>query len=123
MTLWSILRFGLALATATTLAAATTIGSTMQAPAVGPLKGGALTGMVSDRNGSGPMPGVTVSLQDAQGAWVQQRTNAAGRYRFDGLPPGPRRLHAVLAGFDPAVVDHVSVDTGRVTTIDFTLEF
>lgn len=50
------------------------------------------------RDGRGAAEGAVVRVLDEQGVqWGQGRSDAAGRFRIDGLPPGTHRLEARLA--------------------------
>jgi len=56
-----------------------------------------LEGIVYDTTGA-VLPGVTVIL-DADAAKVETTTDAAGRFRFDGVDPGPHVIQVELPGF------------------------
>jgi TonB family protein len=98
------------LAVAVTLTAATV--RAVQAPA-------ALTGTVYDPTG-GVMPGVDVTLEDAQQRASKATTDAAGRFAFTGIGSGEYVLSAKLAGFktlsDPIALRTAS-DWDRVVTL------
>ncbi len=89
------------------------------AAAFGQLQTGDLFGTVDDAEGT-PLPGVTMTLTGI-GAPKTQLTNAEGRYRFLGLPPGSYQLRAALDGFFPVEVPDLRIAVGRTTTIDATL--
>jgi hypothetical protein len=79
------------------------------------LQTGNLFGTVSGPDGA-PMPGVTVTLAGG-GAPVAQPTDAQGRFRFPGLPPGSYELTAELEGFATARQAGVIVGIGHNTDI------
>ena len=55
------------------------------------------------------LPGVTVTLYGGSGEPRISLTDGAGRFAFDGLPPGAYRLGAELSGFATATVDGIVV--------------
>lgn len=57
-----------------------------------------LVGSVYDTSG-GVLPGVTVTLRDAQEATAMATTNAGGRFQFPSVAPGNYVLEAALPGF------------------------
>lgn len=62
---------------------------------------GAVVGRVV--HGDEPVAGATVVVAERTGRPHVARTDGAGRYRIDGLPPGQYVLSAVAAGYDEAV--------------------
>ncbi len=72
-------------------------------PARAQTTGGVISGTIVDAQG-GVLPGVTVTVRNVEsGANRTSVTEADGRYRFAGLPPGRYELKAELQGF--AIVD------------------
>lgn len=69
-----------------------------QPPAVSTAPPGALTGLVVNAQGV-PIPGATVVVAQADGAPHAARTDASGRYRIDGIPPGQYTPAAVAPGY------------------------
>ena len=69
-----------------------------QPPAVSTAPPGVLTGQVLDAQGA-PIPGATVVVAQADGAPHTARTDAAGRYRIEGIPPGQYTPAAVAPGY------------------------
>ena len=59
-----------------------------------------VTGIVYDPSG-GVLPGVEVTLEDAQRAKFSSVTDGTGRFEFGPLDPGDYRLETTLAGFRP----------------------
>ena len=59
-----------------------------------------LSGSVYDASGA-VMPGVALTLEDAQHAKMEASTNAAGRFTFSSVPPGRYVLAASIPGFRP----------------------
>ena len=60
----------------------------------------ALTGAVYDTTGA-VIPGVELTLEDAQGATWKATTDPAGRFAFPNVAPGRYVLAAALPGFRP----------------------
>jgi acetyl esterase/lipase len=70
----------------------------MQPPAVSMAPPGALIGQVVDAQGA-PIPGATVVVAQADGVPHTARTDAAGRYHIEGIPPGQYTPAAVAPGY------------------------
>jgi len=85
-----------------------------------------LEGVVVDTLGR-PVPGVRVTLRpasaDPAAADVSQMatTDNAGRFAFDGLPPGPYTVVAEQSGYAPAVQSPVRLDEGHPVSLRLTL--
>lgn len=85
------------------------------------LASGALEGTVSDANAQ-PIEGALVVLaspDDASHLWVPQMTDAAGRYRFDDVPPGDYRV-STRAGEGAALDLPVTIERAAVRRLDLT---
>jgi len=82
-------------------------------PALAQLQTGNLYGTVLDPGGA-PLPGVTVTLTGS-GASQSQVTDAQGKFRFPGLPPGTYSVQADLDGFAPIRHDNLVVNVGHNT--------
>ncbi len=82
---------------------------------------GSLDGMVSDSQGE-PLPGVVLTITSPVlvGERIQV-TNAAGRYRFLGLPPGNYALTAELEGFVTVERPNITVRLGQPTVVNVTM--
>jgi hypothetical protein len=80
----------------------------------------ALRGQVRDAAGA-PLGGVQVSAR-GQGAGTRRATvtDAAGRYRLEGLPPGRYRVQARQLGFAPGEAE-VVLARGGTPVLDFAL--
>jgi hypothetical protein len=83
-------------------------------PALAPLDpatqpAGGLTGLVRDRAGA-PIAGAAVIAADARGVAYRATTDAAGRYRLDGVPAGVYRAVAAMPGHGP-VADWLNLPT------------
>jgi hypothetical protein len=63
---------------------------------------GSISGMITDTAGRG-LPGATVTVASADGQQRITATDRSGRYRIDGLTPGPSTLEVRMAGFDTRV--------------------
>ncbi|MFL6194390.1 MAG: carboxypeptidase regulatory-like domain-containing protein [Thermoanaerobaculia bacterium] len=90
------------------------------APAFAQLQTGNLYGEAKDQSG-GVLPGVTVTLTGG-GAPQVQVTNAQGQFRFLSLSPGGYALRAELQGFSTVDYPNISINVGRNTNIEVTLQ-
>ena len=88
-------------------------------PGFAQLQSGNLYGTITDDQGAA-LPGVTVTLS-GQGAPAVQVTDAQGRFRFLGLSPGSYRLDAQLEGFSSVEYPNITVNVGRNTEIEVTM--
>jgi hypothetical protein len=80
-----------------------------------------LRGTVMDASG-GVLPGATLALTSVRTrATRDAATDAAGRYVFAALTPGPYRLRAELAGFSPWESSEIELSLGDVVHLDATL--
>ncbi|HET8547806.1 MAG TPA: carboxypeptidase regulatory-like domain-containing protein, partial [Bryobacteraceae bacterium] len=59
----------------------------------------AVVGTLTDPSTS-PVPDRTITLRSASREWVT-KSNGAGEFRFDALPPGDFTLEVTVPGFDP----------------------
>jgi len=89
------------------------------AAAFAQLQTGNLYGKVSDQTGA-VLPGVTVTLDTGEAPQVQV-TNAQGEFRFLSLPPANYKIKAELQGFSPVEYPHISINVGRNTNIEVTM--
>ena len=91
-------------------------------PAAAQTTNGAIAGIVSDAQG-GVLPGVTVTLRNTDTGLTRTIvTEADGRYRVGGLPPGSYELRAELQGFGAGRRDghdccNVGSELGRNVTL------
>ncbi|HEV8239473.1 MAG TPA: carboxypeptidase-like regulatory domain-containing protein, partial [Thermoanaerobaculia bacterium] len=83
------------------------------------LQTGNLYGKAVDGQGAA-LPGVTVTLS-GNGAPQVQVTNAQGEFRFLGLAPGGYQLKAELEGFSTVDYPNISINIGRNTSIEVTM--
>jgi hypothetical protein len=83
------------------------------------LQSGNLYGKVSDQTGAA-LPGVTVTLDTGEAAQVQV-TNAQGEFRFLSLAPATYKIKAELQGFSPVEYPHITINVGRNTNIELTM--
>ena len=88
-------------------------------PGFAQLQSGNLYGTITDDQGAA-LPGVTVTLS-GQGAPAVQVTDAQGRFRFLNLSPGSYRLDAQLEGFSSVEYPTISINVGRNTEIEVTM--
>src|SRR4029079_6211281 len=66
------------------------------------------------------LPGVTVTLAGA--ATQTQATDSQGKFRFLGLAPGSYDLNVEIQGFTPVEQKGISVNIGRNTNVEVTLQ-
>src|SRR5262245_434274 len=79
-----------------------------------------ITGFVTDAQG-GVLPGVTITVRNAESGVTRTIvTEADGRYRLGGLPPGRYNLTAELQGFANVDVKDVTLTLGLEYPRDFT---
>jgi hypothetical protein len=93
-------------------------------PASGAPRYGKLSGMVVDPTGT-PQMGATVRLipENVRGRGpIQLLTNEQGLFTTDRLFPGLYSVHVTLAGFLPAIEQHVRIDPRVTTTLRIELD-
>jgi hypothetical protein len=73
---------------------------------------GIVYGVAQDPRGA-PLPGAVVMLDGDRVA----RSDSAGRFRFDAVAPGPRRLEVRRVGFEPQVTTATAVPGDSVRVI------
>src|SRR5262245_53782629 len=59
-----------------------------------------------------PISGATVVAISSTGNDTRSTTNESGQATIDGLPPGTYRVRVESPGFDPLMVENVSVRAG-----------
>lgn len=79
-----------------------------------------VSGSLRDQTG-GALPGVTVELLDGRNVVSTAQTDAAGRYRFDGVPAGTYALSFKLLNFSEQLRSHVVVGAEGGVTVDAVL--
>jgi hypothetical protein len=94
--------------------------SSLALPAAAQIESGNIYGTVVSSADKSPLPGVTVTLVGS-GTQVQA-TDAQGRFRFLGLAPGSYDLKVEIEGFTPLEQKGVSVNIGRNTGVEATLQ-
>jgi hypothetical protein len=90
--------------------------------AAGP-NSGKISGVVVDPSGT-PQMGATVLVASEQllsASPIQLLTNDRGRFSTAALPPGQYSVHVTLAGFLPAMEQHIQVDDQRATLLEIVL--
>lgn len=81
----------------------------------------AVAGTVRDASGN-PVSGATVRVLSSEGAVVRQgTTDGTGRFQIDGLAPGTYRVQAHHPAFGHAGYRQITVHSGRVTALNFSL--
>ncbi|GAB4242574.1 MAG: hypothetical protein Kow00109_18300 [Acidobacteriota bacterium] len=94
----------------------------MSVPAPAQVRGGGLTGRVTDPTGA-VLPGVTVTVRhQATNAVRTAVTNDEGIFRIPNLPPGMYEVKFELPGFKVLVSSDNEVTVGQFTTVNATLE-
>src|SRR5215813_13824387 len=90
-------------------------------PARAQVANAVVTGIVTDAQG-GVLPGVTITVRNAESGVTRTIvTEADGRYRLGGLPPGRYNLTAELQGFANVDVKDVTLTLGLEYPRDFTM--
>ena len=79
---------------------------------------GVLAGIITERHSAGPLPGVTVTLEEAGQTVV---SGADGGYRFEGVAPGTYHLTVAIESFTPARIE-ARVVSGSGAKVDVALE-
>jgi carboxypeptidase family protein len=103
-----------------TLFLASALGTAAAAAAQGEASA-VVTGIVSDAQG-GVLPGVTVTLRNAETGTVRNTvTEEGGQYRIAGLQPGRYDLNAELSGFAPKDVTGITLTIGLAVQVDLML--
>jgi hypothetical protein len=83
---------------------------------------GTVVGIVSDPAGAA-IPGATVTATEkATNVQRSAKTNNAGEYRFDLLPPGSYTVHVEATGFSPADIKDLSLQVGATVTANAPLK-
>jgi len=86
-------------------------------------RGGKIAGLVVDSSGT-PRMGASVLVSTEQllsGSPIHLLTNARGRFATSALPAGAYSIQVTLAGFLPAMEEHVRVDGGQPTLLEIVL--
>jgi hypothetical protein len=89
-------------------------------PAMGQEQRGSIEGVVKDTSGA-VLPGVTVSLQSANGVKLEAVTDGEGVYRFPSLAPTTYTVVASLSGFSTQTATNVQVSLGQARRVEFSL--
>ena len=80
-----------------------------------------ITGTITDSQG-GALPGVTITVRNAESGVARTIiTEADGRYRLGGLPPGRYNLTAELQGFATVDVKDITLTLGLEYPRDMTM--
>jgi hypothetical protein len=81
-----------------------------------------VAGSITDPTGA-VLPNATVQLQDtATGATLSQKTDSSGGYVFTAVPAGTYKAEFTAEGFRTIVYPAVSVEVGRSTALNATLQ-
>jgi hypothetical protein len=92
-------------------------------PLAGALNAGQISGVVVDPSGT-PQMGATVLVSSEQllaSSSVQVLTNDRGRFSTASLPAGKYSIRVTLAGFLPAMEQHIDVDGQHATLLEIVL--
>jgi hypothetical protein len=95
--------------------------SLIAAPAFAQFDRGSISGTISDQSG-GVVPGVTVTVTNAQQQPRTAVTDGSGFYTFPNLQAGKYNISAEIEGFKKVVRDNLNLDAAGALTIDFALE-
>ncbi len=79
---------------------------------------GKITGMVSDKDSGEPLPFVNIIIV---GTNLGAATDIDGNYVILNIPPGNYSVKAQYIGYQPVLIENVSVSIDLTTTVDFTL--
>lgn len=79
---------------------------------------GKMTGKVTDKASGEPLPFVNIIIV---GTNLGAATDIDGNYVILNIPPGNYNVKAQYIGYQPVVVENVSVSIDLTTTVDFTL--
>ena len=91
-------------------------------PAGAQTTGGTIVGLVTDAQGA-VLPGVALTAHSADTGMTRTTvTEADGKYRLAGLPPGRYDVRTELAGFAPVEVKDLTMTIGLEVTRNITLE-
>lgn len=89
---------------------------------VAALQQAAFAGVVRDE--TGPLPGVSIRVRDERTRReTLTTTDEQGAFTIAAIGEGTYRVEMTLAGFEPAVIEHVAVKPGEVTRARVTLRF
>ena len=92
------------------------------APAAAQVTSGAIAGLITDAQ-SAVLPGVSLTLRNTDTGFTRTAvTEADGRYRLAGLPPGRYALRAELSGFAPVEVTDITLTIGLEVGRNLTLQ-
>lgn len=81
-----------------------------------------LTGVVTDPRGDVIEGAAITATNNATGTKRESTTNGEGMFTITNLPPGDYEIKAASAGFEPKVYPRFSLQVGRTTTLDITLQ-
>src|SRR6266542_2300748 len=84
--------------------------------------GGVIEGVVKDMNGSAITNAEIRATQTSTGAEITATTDANGRYRLRGLPPGTYRVRVDVSGFKSAVMERLKLASGTLARNDFQMQ-
>ena len=98
--------------------------SLLSSPAVAAAQvtSGAISGVITDAQ-SAVLPGVALTLRNTETGFTRTTvTEADGRYRLAGLPPGRYELKAELSGFAPVEVTDITLTIGLDLGLNIALQ-
>src|SRR4030095_7729666 len=95
--------------------------SLIATPAFAQFDRGSISGTITDSSG-GVVPGVTVTVTNAQQQQRTTVTDGSGFYTFPNLLSGRYAISAELQGFKKVVRENLILDATGALTIDFALE-
>lgn len=92
-------------------------------PLVAAPNSGKLSGVVVDAQGT-PQMGATVTVSSEQmfsASLVELLTNDRGRFSADALPVGSYSIKVTLAGFLPAIEQHIQINSQHTTLLEIVM--
>src|SRR5450759_5316837 len=91
-------------------------------PAGAQTTGGTIVGVVTDSQGA-VLPGATLTARNADTGMTRMTvTEADGKYRLAGLPPGRYNVRTELSGFAPVEVKDLTLTIGLEVARNVTLQ-
>lgn len=83
---------------------------------------GSFVGTVADASGAAIAGATVTATNSATNTQRATKTNAAGEYRLDLLPPGTYTIHADATGFSPTDAKDLSLQVGATVTANIPLQ-
>jgi hypothetical protein len=91
-------------------------------PAISQTFRGSISGTITDSSGAALVDAVVQAVNGATGLHRNTVTSSAGEFTFQDLPLGDYEVTATHPGFDTLKLDKVTVEVGKVTSLQLTLK-